>query len=140
MRTYTTHLLVTCLFSAMMLAATTKPIQADQDQSLEEILQGFGEEKIESEYNQTKKKLNNQQGTEAEEDIESIMEGFEEEAEKKDVILDEKKPSIFSLDGHIKHGVSYNFAHDRPEPGAHSQSILGDDFSRHCHFISRTWI
>ncbi len=117
MRTYTTHLLVTCLFSAMILAAIPQPIHADQDQSLEEILQGFDEEKIESEDNQTKKRLNNHQGTEAEEDIESIMEGFEKETEETDVISDEKKPSMFSLDGHLKHGISYNFAHDRPEPG-----------------------
>ena len=60
--------------------------------------------------------------------IDELVEGFEggkfqtgkDGKEKKTDELDsvmEQKPSRFSFDGYLKHGLSYNFAHDRPEPG-----------------------
>jgi len=57
--------------------------------------------------------------------VQELMEGFDAEdvetgKEKKTDELDsvmEEKPSRFSFDGYLKHGLSCNFAHDRPEPG-----------------------
>jgi hypothetical protein len=101
----------------MLLAAIPQLVRANQNESLEEIIQGFGEEETDTKDSQKRKRPDNRPKKKAEEDIESIMEGFEKGAEEAEVLLEEEKPSIFSLDGHIKHGISYNFAHDRPEPG-----------------------
>ena len=55
--------------------------------------------------------------------VDDLVEGFEEKEKKIDELdsvmegSDEDTPSRFSLDGYLKHGLSYNFAHDRPEPG-----------------------
>ena len=54
--------------------------------------------------------------------IDELVEGFEEKEKTADEIeslMDglEEDPSRFSFDGSLEHGLSYNFAHDRPEPG-----------------------
>ena len=51
--------------------------------------------------------------------IDELVEGFEGEEKKTDELdsIMEEKPSRFSFDGYLKHGLTYNFAHDRPEPG-----------------------
>ena len=57
-------------------------------------------------------------------DLEDLLEGFEDEADTQEVIKetveereDDAPPSRVTLEGFFKQGVSYNFAHDKPEEG-----------------------
>ena len=70
--------------------------------TMEDVLEGFDDESKENEKSPTE---------------EDILEGFNDETIKTDTekSKDTKERSIFSLNGDVKLGASYNFAHDKPE-------------------------
>lgn len=72
---------------------------AEQD-SLNEIMAGFDEE--------------NTEGSDSA--LDDVMEGFEDDTQAYDKPL-EKPTSPISLNGHLKIGAAYNFAHQPPEAG-----------------------
>ncbi|MBW2630385.1 MAG: ligand-binding protein SH3 [Deltaproteobacteria bacterium] len=49
--------------------------------------------------------------------MQDVLEGFDDDTKevKPEFTKDEIKPSIFSLNGDVEFGASYNFAHDKPE-------------------------
>ena len=118
-----TWLTVSTLFVLflVLISFLPKPSSATDNEALDEILNGFEEEKtsddalkdvlegFEDETKDTEKS-----GTDDE-----ILEGFDDESEDAGSALSEKrhKPSIFSLDGYSKLGASYNIAHDAAEEG-----------------------
>jgi hypothetical protein len=91
-----------------LLLALSCLAQSAWSETLDDVLEGFGEEKTKPE--------------EADADVEEALEGFEEsrEEEKKDGgggAVSGSKPSIFSLDGFFKEGLTYNLSPHRPAPG-----------------------
>jgi len=76
---------------------------AVEDETLDEIIFGFDENKSEKSDNTLK----------------DVLEGFDGDTKETESELqkDEIKPSVFSLNGDMQICTSYNFAHDKPEKG-----------------------
>jgi len=72
-----------------------------EDETLDEIITGFDDKKS---------------GAPAD-TMQDVLEGFDDDTKevKPKFTKDEIKPSVFSLNGDVKLGASYNFAHDKPE-------------------------
>lgn len=86
----------------LILAQAFQAVAADT--SVDEILDGFEESDV---------------STDEPDEITEILEGFDSDAETPDRDAGDVKTdhSIYSLDGSVKFGSTYNFAHDAPEHG-----------------------
>lgn len=97
------------------------PSFAEDKATLNEIISGFDEEKPSDDaLDDLLKGFNEETGVDEKgRTDDDILEGFDNEVEdaKSESPEQEQKPSIYSLDGYIKLGASYNIAHDAPEPG-----------------------
>ena len=101
------------------------PIFAAKDETLDEIMNGFDDKKPDASVDTVGDTMDDVlEGFEDEpkEDEKNptdvdILEGFDDDSKKTKPELpkDEIKPSIFSLNGDVKLGASYNFAHDKPQ-------------------------
>ena len=85
----------------LMSIGTVPFLYADEASTIDELVEGFEEEEKKTD------------------ELDSIMDGFDEDAEeiKEPEEKEDEKPSRISFDGYFKQGLSYNFAHDPPEPG-----------------------
>lgn len=90
------------------------PVFAAEESHLDEILDGFEETSESADDNQHKESLT-QDPTEV---VDDVLKGFDDEEIESDTVSEkEKKPFQFSIDGHLALDMTYNFAHDAPEPG-----------------------
>ena len=107
------------LFLVLFLMPT--PSFAEDKATLNEIISGFDEEKPSDDaLDDLLKGFKEEAGVDKKgRTDDDILEGFDDESEetKCESSEQEQKPSIYSLDGYIKLGASYNIAHDAPEPG-----------------------
>jgi hypothetical protein len=109
-RALTPCLHITLTVFVLMSIGIAPLLYADEEPSVQELVEGFETEDVET----------GEEGKENKTDeLESVMEGFDDTEEVKEIEGEEteEKPSRLSLDGHLGFGLSYNFAHDRPEPG-----------------------
>lgn len=79
-----------------MSIGTAPLLCASEEPSVKELMEGFETKDVETGKDGKEKKTD---------ELDSIKGGSEDTS------------SRFSFDGYLKHGLSYNFAHDRPEPG-----------------------
>jgi len=105
------------------------PIFAAEDETLDEIVEGFDDKKPDATIDiigDTMDDVLEGFDDEPKEDEKSpaeddILKGFDDDSKKTKPEVppklqkDEVKPSIFSLNGDVKLGASYNFAHDKPQ-------------------------
>ena len=95
-----------------------KPSFAAEDQTLDEIINGFDSKKPEVSDDAIQDVLEGfEEDTEKSKTDDDIIEGFDDDTKEAEPELpkDELKPSIFSFNGDIELGASYNFAHHKPE-------------------------
>ncbi len=97
------------------------PAFAVEDETLDEMMNGFDDKKPDAAadtiqdvldgFDDEPKDANKSKATD------ELLEGFDDDSkESKPELSKEKiKPSIFSLNGDVELGASYNFAHDKPE-------------------------
>ncbi|MBW1696902.1 MAG: hypothetical protein JRH18_07940 [Deltaproteobacteria bacterium] len=108
MRSSTACFYITLAATLLLAAGTVALCFAEHESPLGKRPEGFETVDAKSETEERKAKTD---------ELESIIEGFDEEPEPVKKTGEEKKPSRFSLDGYVKHGLSYNFSHQSPEPG-----------------------
>jgi len=100
--------------SVFIPCAFGQPVIAAEESHTDEVLDGF-EETTESVGGNRQKESLRKDRTDAADDV---LEGFEEEERETDTVSEkEDDPFQFSIDGHLALDVTYNFAHDAPEPG-----------------------
>jgi len=117
MRSKILHILILALIFALF---TTLSF-AENKATLDEIINGFDDKKPDAPADTMQDVL---EGFEDEpkdakksKTSDDFLEGFDDDTkeDKPELPKDELKPSIFSLNGDVELGASYNFAHDKPE-------------------------
>jgi hypothetical protein len=106
--TYCFYFILTIL--VLFSTGTTPFLYAGEAPFIDELVEGFEAKNVDT----------GEDGKENKTDaLDSVMDGFDEDTEeiKEPEEIEDEKPSRFSFDGYLKQGLSYNFAHDRPEPG-----------------------
>ncbi len=106
------------LFLVLFLMPT--PSFAEDKATLNEIISGFDDTNLsEDDFENIIQGFEDEAGGSEKREIDDILEGFddEDEAAKSGLSEQEQKDSMYSLDGYIKLGSSYNVAHDSPGPG-----------------------
>ena len=118
---------LTVIFVLFMAFALLLPGQsiAVEDEPLDIIINGFDDKKPDASDDTMQDVLegfeNDQQDIEKSKTGDDFLEGFDGDAKNAEPDLpptlpkDEIKPSIFTLNGDVQLGASYNFAHDKPE-------------------------
>lgn len=94
-----TRLLI-CICTILFFSSPHTTAWAAEQTDLDDVLSGFDQEETADDS----------------QNLDDVMEGFDDDA-KATVEADENTPSPFSLNGHIKVGVAYNFAHEAPSGG-----------------------
>lgn len=101
------------------------PTFAVEDETLDEIINGFDDKKPEVSDDTMQDVLegfeDDQQDIEKSKTSNDFLEGFDDDTKEAgpeqppELQKDEIKPSVFSLNGDVELGASYNFARDKPE-------------------------
>ena len=87
------------------------PMTVPAEESMAELMSGFEDQEAGSSYNDFN-------GFEDQEEVDDILSGFEDDVQRTDGSESTREffPSLpFSLDGYVKMGSVYNFAHDKPK-------------------------
>lgn len=102
-----------------------KPALAAENEPFDEIISGFDDKKPGASSDTMQDVLegfeDDQQDIAKSKTSDDFLEGFDDDTKEAKTELppklqkDEMKPSIFSLNGDVELGASYNFAHDNPE-------------------------
>ena len=102
-----------------------KPSFAAGDETLDDIMNGFDDKKPEAPDDTMQDVLegfeDEPKDTKKDKTGDDLLDGFEDDTKEAEPELppelrkDEIKPSIFSLNGDVKLGASYNFAHHKPQ-------------------------
>ncbi len=110
---------------ALILALFTTLTFAENKATFDEIINGFDDKKSEASDDTMQDVLegfeDDQQDIEKSKTSDDFLEGFDDEAKDAEPELSSKrqkdkiKPSIFTLNGDVELGASYNFAHHKPE-------------------------
>ena len=97
------------------------PTFAAEDETLDEIMNGFDDIKPDVAADIMDDVLEGFEDQDKEADKsateDDILKGFDDDTKEStpELTQDELKPSMFSLNGDVKLGASYNFAHDKPK-------------------------
>ncbi|MBT8358241.1 MAG: hypothetical protein HKO79_04655, partial [Desulfobacterales bacterium] len=120
-RTITGFLVLFMVFTLLL----PGPTFAAEDETLDEIMEGFDDKKPDASVDTVGDTMDDvlqgfdDEPKEAEKSPteDDILKGFDDDPNDTGPkrLKDEIKPSIFSLNGDVKLGASYNFAHDKPE-------------------------
>jgi hypothetical protein len=115
------NIAVLFLFFMVFALLLPGPCGAVEQENLDEIISGFDDQQPVEPADTTPDELegfdDRSKDTKEEKTTDELLQGFDDDSKQSapEQPKDEVKPSIFSLNGDVDVGASYNFAHDQPQ-------------------------